>query len=406
MKYIKVSFLLIIPFVGAMPLTSQEQAPFTGKTIDSETKEPIPLVTIQSSTVYTITNIDGEFDILPKQADKQISFTHISYHSQQFDHGKIPEIIELKPKTFELAEVIITPRETIVKELKEVWNKYMTLTKGKKDKDFPESTFYYRQLMSINDLYIEYIECFFTAPTTVSVQNMSLQEGRFARIKKDSLPYFTNYFYFSQIPPFSRKKAQKKKELNTFLCEDFEEHYEIHMHQIISPGQENEVKVYEFIPKYPIWEDNSYFFAGKLYIRSKDLAIIRAEIKPVAMGLRFDRKTQVISENHSFIISYREGITTYPIVESVQALSTIKLLREQKENVMHIQSILFANDYAFDKRGIKVKQKDHLLKEVINSKYNQEFWDNNPVVKRTKVEQQVLDDFNRLGYFGTMNMVQ
>lgn len=406
MKNSKVSFLLIILFVAVSPLISQEQTTFTGKIIDSETKKPIPLVTIQSSTVYTITNMDGEFDILPKQAGEQISFTHISYHSQQFDYGKIPEIIELKPKIFELAEVIITPREMIVKELKEVWNKYMALTKGKKDKDFPESTFYYRQLMSVNDLYIEYIECFFTAPTTVSVQNMSLQEGRFARIKKDSLPYFTNYFYLSQIPPFSRKKAQKKKDLNTFLCEDFEEHYEIQIHQIISSGQENEVKVYEFIPKYPVWEDNSYFFAGKLYIRTKDQAIIRAEIKPVAMGVTFDRKTKVISEDHSFIISYREGITTYPIVESVQALSTIKLLREQKENVMHIQSILFANDYTFDKKGIKVKQKDHLLKEVINSKYNQEFWDNNPVVKRTKVEQQVLDDFNRLGYFGTMNMVQ
>lgn len=406
MKNIKVSFLLIILLVGVMPLTSQGQTTFTGKIIDSETKEPIPLVTIRSSSVYTITNTEGEFEILPKQADEQISFAHISYHSQQFDYGKIPEIIELQPKTFELAEVIITPRETIVKELKEVWNKYIALTKGKKDKDFPESTFYYRQLMSNNDLYIEYIECFFTAPTTVSVQNMSLQEGRFARIKKDSLPYFTNYFYLSQIPPFSRKKAQKKKELNTFLCEDFEEHYEIQMHQIISSGQENEVKVYEFIPKYPVWEDNSYFFAGKLYIRTKDLAIIRAEIKPVSMGVTFDRKTQVISEDHSFIISYRDGITTYPIVESVQALSTIRVMRSQKENVMHIQSILFANDYTFDKKGIKVKQKDHLLKEVINSKYNQEFWDNNPVVKRTKIEQRVLDDFNRLGYFGTMNMVQ
>lgn len=405
MKHIKASFLLIILLVEVMPLVSQEQVTFTGKIIDSETKEPIPLVTIQSSSVYTITNTEGGFDIQPKQADKSISFTHISYHRQQIDFDKLSETIELKPKTFELAEVIITPRETIIKELKEVWNKYMALTKDKKDKDFPESTFYYRQLTSNNDFFIEYIECFFTAPTTVSVQKMSLQEGRFARIKKDSLPYFTNYFYFSQIPPFSRKKAQKKKDLNTFLCADFDEHYEIQIYQIISPGEEDEVKVYKFIPKHPVWEDNSFFFAGKLYIRTKDQAIIRAEIKPVAMGLTFDRKTKVISEDHSFIISYREGITTYPIVESVQALSTIRVMRSQKENVMHIQSILFANDYTFDKKGIKVKQKDHLLKEVINSKYNQEFWDNNPVVKRTKIEQQVLDDFNRLGYFGTMNMV-
>ena len=405
MRHIIFPALLIILLNFVSSLTAQDIT-YTGKIIDADTKAPIPLVTIHSLSTYTITNTDGEFEIHPQQAGEQISISHISYHPQQLNSNLLPETIELKPKTFELTEVIVTPREALVKDLKEVWNKYMALTKGKKDKDFPESTFYYRQLTSVNESYTEYIECFFTAPTTVSVQNMSLQEGRFARVKKDSLPYFTNYFYFSQIPPFSREKAQKKKALNTFLCADFDEHYEIHMHQAISPGQEDEVNVYEFIPKYPVWENNAFFFAGKLYIRVKDKVIIRAEIKPVSMGVTFDRKTKVISEDHIFIITYRDGVISYPIIESVQATTTLKLLRNQKENTMHMQSLLFANDYTFDKKGKKIKYKDHLLQEVIHSKYDQTFWDNNPVVKRTKVEQQVLNDFNKAGYFGTMNMVQ
>ena len=43
---------------------------------------------------------------------------------------------------------------------------------------------------------------------------------------------------------------------------------------------------------------------------------------------------------------------------------------------------------------------------VANSEYNQDFWDNNPIIKRTKIEQQVVDDFNRHGYFGSMNLNQ
>lgn len=406
MKQITYLILSMIIFMGNTPLASQEQPVFTGKIIDAETKEPVPLVAIRSSTVYTITNTDGEYDIQTTKPDEQISFTHISYQPQLIDYNQLPEVIELKPQIFELAEIIITPRETLIKELKEVWNKYMTLTKDKKDKDFPESTFYYRQLTSVDDSYTEYIECFFTAPTTVSIQDMSLQEGRFAHINKKEIPNITNYFYLSRIPPFSREKAQYKGSLNTFLCADFEEHFEIYLNKIISPQQNNEIKVYEFVPKHPFIEKKAIFLSGKLFIRVKDNAIIRAEITPASMGITFNKKIKVTDEENTFILTYRDGVTSYPVIESVQATTKITLSRNNEEKVMHIKSILFANDYTFDQKGKKVKQKDHLLKEVINSKYNQEFWDNNPVVKRTKIEQQVLDDFNKEGYFGTMNMVQ
>jgi len=406
MKQTTLSFLLIILFNNISTLIAQNIEIYTGKIIDAETKIPIPLVTIQSTSIYTITNLDGEFEIQPKQPDEQILFTHISYHPQQLSGTQLPGVIELKPKTFELAEVTITPRETLVKELKEVWNKYMALTKGKKDKDFPESTFYYRQLTSVDESYTEYIECFFTAPTTVSIQNMSLQEGRFAQIKKSAIPHITNYFYLSRIPPFSREKAQYKGALNTFLCEDFEDHYEIYLNRIISSKQEDEIKVYEFIPEHSILEKKAIFLTGKLFIRTKDHAIIRAEITPETMGITFGNKAKVLDEKHIFILTYRDGVTTYPIVESVHTTAKITISQKNEEKTMHINSILFANDYIFDKKGKKIKQKDFLLKEVINSKYNQEFWDNNPIVKRTRIEQQVLNDFNKEGYFGTMNMVQ
>lgn len=402
---LKVTFFAFL-FIFQIGLSNaQEPTRFTGKIIDFETKKPIPLVTIQSPSVYTITNTDGEFEAIPQQTNEQITLSHISYHSLQIDFKNMPEVIELQPKTFELAELIVTPRETLVKELKEVWNKYMALTKDKKDKDFPESTFYYRQLTANDGLYTEYIEAFFTSPTTVAVLSLSLQEGRFARIKKDSVAHFTNYFYLSMIIPFSRKKDKNKKVIKTFLYPDFDKHYEIYLNRVISPAQEDEVKVYEFVP-HQHKEENALFLSGKLFIRTKDRAIIRAEIKPVSMGVTFDHKTKVISEEHTFILSYREGIVSYPIIESVQADSKIKAIRNQKETTIHLSSILFANEFTFDKKGKKIKQKDHLLQEIAKSKYNQAFWDDNSVVKRTKIEQQVLDDFNREGYFGTMNMVQ
>jgi len=69
---------------------------------------------------------------------------------------------------------------------------------------------------------------------------------------------------------------------------------------------------------------------------------------------------------------------------------------------MNVYSILFAIEYPVKLKGKKISQYDFLLKKVAESKYNQEFWDNNPIIKRTTIEQQVVDDFNRLGYFGSM----
>ena len=69
-----------------------------------------------------------------------------------------------------------------------------------------------------------------------------------------------------------------------------------------------------------------------------------------------------------------------------------------------MNSILYAtDDYRFNSNGDVMNQKDFLLQKVLNSEYNQAFWDNNEIVKRTEIEQQVVDDFSRIGYFGSLD---
>ena len=401
----KIAAVLLLMLFSAIQLLSQEKVTYTGQIIDDVTKEPVEIVAIYALSGNTITNTDGEYEIRCNE-DETISFSHISYHTQQFSVQNLPAIIELKPKIFELAEVVVVPQAIIIKELKAVWNKYNTILKGKKDKDFAESTFYYRQLTFNNDTCVEYIESFFTAPTTVCVRTMTLQEGRFARINKDPILWMTNYFYFSQITPFSRDKAKTNK-FNSFLCADFDKYYNVSIRRIISPDQPDEICVYEFIPIENRLLKKSVYPSGVLYIRSKDKAIIRMEASLGSSILNPQKQMSVLDEKLTAIVSYTEvDEDAFPIVESVQIKATVTMKHNETYKIIsaNIQSTLLATDNTFDKKGNQLKKRDILLSEIARSTYDQEFWDNNPVVKRTKIEQQVLDDFNREGFFGTMNL--
>jgi hypothetical protein len=204
------------------------------------------------------------------------------------------------------------------------------------------------------------------------------------------------------VTPLSLKEARKQNAVNGFLIKDFEKYYDIRINRIISPDDNDEIKVYQFTPYSEKIGENSAMISGLLYIRTKDLSIVRMEANVSHAGL--EGIPNLISEKYNFIVTYRDGSEAYPIVETVKCDAIIKYLRDSVECNMKLYSVLFATDDQFKSKGKKLKHRDHLLEKIAESEYDQEFWDNNPVIKRTKIEEQVVNDFNRLGYFGSMNL--
>lgn len=395
-----ITFLLIMFF---HPAWASDYPDFTGKIVDAETGEPINFVTIYSPSIYTASNADGEYVISEVQPDEQITFSHISYKTYKIDYAQVPTLIRLQPKSFELTEVIVTPRENIVNELKKVWNKYSRIVSGVKEREFPKLNFYYRQLTLADSIYTEYIECLLSAPTSVAVRNMNLIEGRFFQLQRDSLATIHNYFTFSQITPFTREKA-KLQNVNTLLCADFENYYDLYLDKIIMQNGDDEIKVYRFEPLKQNLENTS-FLAGKLYIRTKDCTIMRAELAANSMHLQYENPAIKIEyEKHFFILTYREDITFYPVVESVQGDSELELSSPEEKRNVHFKSYLFSVNCDYNKKGKKIKHKDKLVNKILKSEYDEEFWDKNPIVKRTEIEQQVLDNFKKNGYVGNVNV--
>ncbi|MDR2232282.1 MAG: hypothetical protein LBE56_04060 [Tannerella sp.] len=384
---------------------AKAQMTVSARILDAETQQPVPMVSVgafSDNTVLgsTISNADGDF-MVEADSTGYITLSHISYQTNRVNIAELGETILLQPKVIELTEIVVIPRSAIIRELTTVWEKYTKLLNKKKEKDFPVQTFYYRQLTQNNDLNTEYLGCFFTAPTSVNIKTLTLQEGRFARIKKDSLIQMANFFAFSRIRPFSLETAKRKNAVNPFLVKDFEKYYDVRLSRIISPNSDDEVKVYQFIPYQENISENAFMLSGFLYVRTKDHSIVQLEANSNNAAVR--GFPNITSQQIHFTVTYREGVESYPIVESVKCEMEIEGLYQGQTYQFKAQSILFAADYSFQSKGNKMNRMDFLLKEVAKSKYNQAFWDNNPIVKRTQIEQQVLDDFNQLGYFGNMS---
>ena len=403
---LKTTIIVILCNIAAL---SMAQETVTAHIFDAETRKPIDLVAVVSSVNHTITNREGGF-IVRVASNDNLQLHHISYYPQNIPIGQLGDTIFLQPRVIELAELVVMPRESIVRKLTEVWYRYYNLLRNRRDRDFPVQTFYYRQLTQNNDVYVEFIEAFFTSPTSVRVRELYLQEGRFARANRYGTKeapnfQFTNYFIFSHISPFSLDNARIRDGVNPFLVRDFERYYDINIARIISPNSDGEVIVYQFIPFQEMISEDAIMLSGQLYVRTRDLAIVRAEILASDVGVR--GFPNVTNETHHFTITYREGVRVYPIVESVRAESVITFLWQgESPQQVRVSSLLYAVDHPIEtqRRARNLRQSDNLLNIVARSRHNQEFWDDNPFIKRTAIEQRVLNDFNRAGYFGTMNL--
>ena len=395
---IRIFFIMVLCLYPVLVMAQKSVAAYV---LDAETSRPVDLVAIVSPSDYTITNSEGGF-VVKVQSGEKITFSHISYETLSVNFEQLSDTIFLQPRVYQLGEVYVLPKDIINSYMMAVWNKYNKLFSRKRERDFHQQTFYYRQLTQNNDLYTEYIESFFTATVNVSVISMTLQEGRFAYSNKDSTGTIMNFFYLSQMTPFSRNVAISRYTVNGFLVKNFKKYYEIRLNRVLSQDTEEEVEVYEFKPYKEMISDNAMMLTGLLYIRSKDMAIVRMEIN--TKNILLQDIPDVKDESYNIVITYRDGVEEYPIVETVRCDAEVSHIRDGKGCRIKMYSVLFASDYKFESTGKRIRKGDDLLKKVSDSEYNQEFWDNNPIIRRTKVEQQVLDDFNRLGYFGSMNL--
>jgi len=118
MKILKKGFLFlaIIIFSGFTHFALAQSTKIRGRIIDSETKQPLPFVNIafKGTTIGTTSDFDGQYFLETRNPSDSLYISFVGYKAEVFKIQKESFQtlnIELKPESFDLQEVIITPGE-------------------------------------------------------------------------------------------------------------------------------------------------------------------------------------------------------------------------------------------------------------------------------------------------------
>lgn len=120
----RISFLLLV-FLTGLSVTTRAQVTFSGKVIDSASREPLPGASVfaQNTTLGTVTNKDGEFSLQLKSGGYELIFSFTGYQNKQIritDNKNQQLELELVKEDKTLGEVVIQSSN----EVPDGWEKY------------------------------------------------------------------------------------------------------------------------------------------------------------------------------------------------------------------------------------------------------------------------------------------
>ena len=392
-------------------IVQKESYKIQGKIIDKITGEIIPYCSVSQTNSYigTSSNELGEFEIKTDTLPTKLIFTHIGYYKQTItvSNTKSSLVIELKPLANVLDEVVIKTAGVGKKKnryainlAKKAYDKIQLDSKKNKNK-FARA--FYRQKSKNNDKYSEFSEIIYDLKYNVSgVEQWDILQGRYALNEKSINN--KNYTLFSRI----LKSFQPQTDDIIFpLHPSLENYYDISVEDMISQD-ENKIAILKFTPrkgiKTPIFHGEAYINTSSYEVLKINGSIYKDDLKLVRLN---DKNTFKKDYQLSYDIVFKKDSTQSSVIDYIKIDQEFDYYKEEKliTHMSATSNLTFFEHYnptSRKKLGRQFGRKDSDWDKLNRIGYNKEFWENNPIVKRTPVEKEVIDDFEKQDAFGSI----
>lgn len=409
MRLFFLSTSLIALFLTGQPTKAQPYEIF-GKIVSSETKEEIPFASIAIKEIYkgTASNLLGEFSFKVDSLPVDLIISHLSYETREITVTESEELlIELTPGRFLMDEVVVqgTGNSKFAYDL--INNAYYKTTTGKGRQERYGKAFY-RQISKNGDEYSELYEMFYdTKFSNNGVEDWAIQEGRYALKLSafDSFIYNKNFTLMVRLLTIVQPPTQ---DLIMPVSLDVSEQFDLRTERIFTannrkvaiisfrkkkdipyPALEGEISIdvdtYEILKlKGNIADDNLNFISlkGKMgswknYVVGCELAFQTLENGQLALDY------MQLQQNFDY---YYDGVFTNK-VETKSFFTYYEYYEPPKRKKL-------------GGRLVRFNQRDADVLDAIG--YNQLFWDENIIVKRTPIEAEITESFERSRAFGSI----
>ena len=382
-----------------------------GKVVDSKTQEPIPYTNILIQHTYrgTSTNELGEFLIKLDTLPRTLIISHLNYHKKNVVvNGPEELIVALIPKVDILREVVIGSEKSD-HWASELLRKAYTKTRYQaKDQGYGKAI--YRQKTRNDSSLFELYEIFYDIKySNQGILEWAVQEGRYA-LKKGGTNQ--NYVYNKNFTLLSKLFITYQPPTDYYIMpihHEVDKYYFLQVHKRIKI-EDREVAVIEFVPWPEIQKPALW---GEVFIDVYNYDILKIKGKITHNDFKMIQITGKENwENYevAFELAFLplQGTLHLDYIQ-IQQEFDYRFPNDQKQKISTSALLSFYQYYQPKKSkrlGGRIIRRRGDAEKLDKLGYNKDFWDNNPIVKRTPVEKEVIEAFESEKAFGSIYLNQ
>lgn len=394
--------ILFFFFCTSANLLSYSQG-FFGAVVDSATHTPIPFVNIYEPNleIGTIANSEGQFEIDSPLPQIELIFSHIGFQSKKVlvQKSKTPLRILLSPHNILLPELAVSDEG--YKTAKKALAKLQSSTIVHFGKAF------YRQVTVTGENPSEFYETFNDISFTSSgIEKFDPYQSRYARARQgggDSLRFFfDNFSYLTfAFKLFTTEHRDVAKPFSAEYFDDFDFSIKYYF--------ESENNRYAVVQYEPLPELQKPAFFGDMVVNLASGSVVNFTASTKS-NLGLDsvtvkrkgvvKKTPVTATQFTWKVTFTESDKETSLSNLVTSC-TVNFPFDEKEKTATVLSMLsvFEKD-SKRKKGLKepnIRQVD--IEKIRKTKYSPRFWKDNPVIKRTHFEDEIISFFEKSNSF-------
>ena len=390
------AWLLLAVLLPLGPLAARAQTPVSGRVLDSQTHRPVPYasVVVPGTPLGTTANAEGEFVLPVRQLPAKVLASSLGYGR---DSATVRQAGSALTLALTPAPVALPATEPpgYLPEL--VAGAFRELQRSQRRPLYGQA--FYRQLTSLDQQPTQVLEMLWNVrASSAGLQGTALEQGRFAE-KKGMIIAFPHFSSFSKTLNLYSSGADSTSQAHV-LSPNPTAQYTLRLLGL-SESNGHTLADIEFVGK-P--EMNPQHVQGILTIDTDTRQL-----------LRFRASTDMVLKSNNPTFKMKDGRLTYDLVFTPQAggaapehLTTTLTNSIGRPFKPDLQVRVVGYTYFYDWQPTAPaiaydpvsKQTD--LDAIKRKPYDPAYWRDNPVVKRTPLEEATIQSFEQQKAFGTM----
>jgi hypothetical protein len=409
---LQINYEVIDQQIVLFPSDRNQTIKIIGKVVDELDGSPIPYanISLPESGTGTSTNEHGDFEINLVKLPSELMISHLSHEKKLvYVYSVQSELsITLLPAHKELKEVTIKGKGNKNAYYNLVKKAYDKLNKSKLDDRYGKA--FYRQKSSREDRFTEIFEMFYDIRySSVGIKDWAVQEGRYAFQQNEEYDIF---LYNKNFTLLSRMFPVQQPATESYLLPvnpEVRKFFDLTLNEIIR-YENRYIAILDYIPKPSVGIPAP---SGQLYIDFEDFSILKFK------GHFIDTDLEIVgfSDDQSAWENYRLDFEVSFIDDHSDnlLLDFIKIDHHfdyyyNKDFVGKINTssvLTFYEQYTPAKNkklGGPIDFKISDMELIDRVGYNPVFWEKNPIVRRTPIEEKLIADFEKNEAFGAVFM--